>query len=136
MSLIRHIFILLGTATVSLLWAQGYPAKALRIAVPLPAGGAADILARSISQKLAEPWKQQVIVDNRHGAGATIGAEIAAKLPPDGHTRFGISTLHCSNPRLYSTLAYDPQRNFLPVINVAATSRVLTAHASLPVNNG
>ncbi len=66
------------------LYAQNYPQKALRVVVPFPAGGTTDILVRAIGQKLTEQWKQPVIVDNRPGAGANIGAEVAAKSPPDG----------------------------------------------------
>ncbi len=110
-----------------------YPQKPIRIVVPFPAGGTTDILARAIGQKLAEPFKQQVIIDNRPGAGANIGAEIAVKAPPDGYTLFGISTIHAINPSLYSKLAYDPVKDFAPITNVAATSQVLTVHPSLPV---
>ncbi len=84
---------------------QGYPQKSIRIIVPFPAGGIADILASAIGQKLTEQWKQQVVVDNRPGAGANIGAEVAAKSPPDGYTLFGLSTAHTINPSLYSKLA-------------------------------
>lgn len=114
-------------------YAQNYPQKALRIVVPFPAGGTTDILARAIGQKLTEQWKQQVIIDNRPGAGANIGAEVAAKSPPDGYTLFGISTIHAINPSLYSKLAYDPVRDFSPITNVAATSQILSVHPSLPV---
>jgi len=113
--------------------AQNYPVKPLRIIVPFPAGGTTDILARAVGQKLTEEWKQQVVIDNRPGAGANIGAEVAAKSPPDGYTLFGISTIHCINPSLYSKLAYDPIRDFTPVTLVAETSQVLAVHPSLPV---
>ena len=115
--------------------AQSYPQKSLRIVVPFPAGGTTDILARAIGQKLTEQFKQQVIIDNRPGAGANIGAEIAARSAPDGYTLFGISTIHAINPSLYSKLAYDPIRDFAPITNVAATSQILTVHPSLPVNS-
>ena len=124
------------TITAGVAWAQApaaYPQKTLRIVVPFPAGGTTDILARSIGQKLTEQFKQPVIVDNRPGAGANIGAEIAAKSPPDGYTLFGISTIHAINPSLYAKLTYDPIRDFAPITNVAATSQVLTVHPSLPV---
>ena len=115
--------------------AQNYPQKALRIVVPFPAGGTTDILARAIGQKLTEQFKQQVVIDNRPGAGANIGAEIAARSPPDGYTLFGISTIHAINPSLYSKLAYDPIRDFAPITNVAATSQILAVHPSLPVTS-
>jgi tripartite-type tricarboxylate transporter receptor subunit TctC len=113
--------------------AQTYPSKPVRIVVPFPAGGTSDILARAVGQKLAEEWKQQVIVDNRPGAGANIGAEIVAKAPPDGYALLLASTIHTINPSLYSKLAYDPVRDFTPVTMVAATSQVLAVHNSIPV---
>lgn len=114
-------------------WAQAYPTKAIRIIVPFPAGGTTDILARAIGQKLAEEWKQPVIVDNRPGASANIGAEILVKSPPDGYTLFGASTIHTINPSLYSRLSYDPVRDFTPITLIAATSQVLAVHPSVPV---
>ena len=114
-------------------FAQNFPAKPLRITVPFPAGGTSDILARAVGQKLTEEWKQQVIIDNRPGAGANIGAEIAAKQPADGYNLFLISTIHCINPSLYSKLAYDPIRDFAPITLIAETSQVLAVHPSLPV---
>ncbi|MBI3918136.1 MAG: tripartite tricarboxylate transporter substrate binding protein [Betaproteobacteria bacterium] len=114
---------------------QGYPAKAIRIVVPFPAGGTSDILSRAIGQKLTEEWKQQVVVDNRPGAGANIGAEIAAKSPADGYTLFAISTIHMINPSLYARLSYDPVRDFTPITMLATTSQVLSVHPSLPVKS-
>ena len=112
-----------------------YPQKAIRVVVPFPAGGTTDILVRAIGQKLTEQWKQQVVVDNRPGAGANIGAEVAAKSPADGYTLFGISTAHTINPSLYSKLAYDPIKDFAPITNVAVVSQILTVHPSLPVKS-
>jgi tripartite-type tricarboxylate transporter receptor subunit TctC len=113
--------------------AQPYPAKAIRIVVPFPAGGTSDILARAIGQKITEDWKQPVVVDNRPGAGANIGAEIAVKSPPDGYTLLLASTIHTINPSLYRKLAYDPVRDFTPITLIATTSQVLVVHPSLPV---
>jgi tripartite-type tricarboxylate transporter receptor subunit TctC len=113
--------------------AQSYPTKPIRIIVPFPPGGTSDILARSVGQKLAEEWKQQVIVDNRPGAGANIGAELAAKAPPDGYTLLLASTIHTINPSLYAKLGYDPVKDFSPITLIAATSQVLAVHNSLPV---
>lgn len=115
--------------------AQAYPTKPIRIVVPFPPGGTSDILARAIGQKLAEEWKQQVIVDNRPGAGANIGAEVVAKAPADGYTLFLASTIHTINPSLYKKLNYDPVRDFTPVMLVVATSQVLCVHPSLPVKS-
>jgi len=112
---------------------QAYPAKAIRIVVPFPAGGTSDILSRAIGQKLTEEWKQPVIVENRPGAGANIGAEVVVKAAPDGYTLLCASTIHTINPSLYSKLAYDPVRDFTPITLVAATSQVLAVHPSLPV---
>ena len=113
--------------------AQTYPAKAIRIVVPFPAGGTSDILSRAIGQKLTEEWKQPVIVDNRPGASANIGAEIVVKSPPDGYTLLCASTIHTINPSLYSKLSYDPVRDFTPITLIAATSQVLAVHPSVPV---
>jgi tripartite-type tricarboxylate transporter receptor subunit TctC len=113
--------------------AQTYPAKAIRIVVPFPAGGTSDILSRAVGQKLTEEWKQPVIVDNRPGASANIGADIVVKSPPDGYTLLCASTIHTINPSLYSKLSYDPVRDFTPITLIAATSQVLAVHPSVPV---
>jgi tripartite-type tricarboxylate transporter receptor subunit TctC len=113
--------------------AQTYPAKAIRIVVPFPAGGTSDILSRAVGQKLTEEWKQPVIVDNRPGASANIGADIVVKSPPDGYTLLCASTIHTINPSLYSRLGYDPVRDFTPITLIAATSQVLAVHPSVPV---
>jgi tripartite-type tricarboxylate transporter receptor subunit TctC len=113
--------------------AAAYPAKAIRIVVPFPAGGTSDILSRAIGQKLTEEWKQPVVVDNRPGASANIGAEIVVKSPPDGYTLLCASTIHTINPSLYSKLAYDPVKDFTAITLIATTSQVLAVHPSLPV---
>ncbi len=113
--------------------AQAYPSKPIRIVVPFPPGGTSDILARALGQKLTEEWGQQIVVDNRAGAGANIGAEVAAKAPPDGYTLFVMSTAHTINPSLYAKLAYDPVRDFAPITMLVATSQVLAVHPSVPV---
>ena len=113
--------------------AQGYPSKPIRIVVPFPAGGTSDILSRAVGQKLSEEWKQPVIIENRPGASANIGAEIVAKSPPDGYTLLCASTIHTINPSLYSKLPYDPVRDFTAITLIAATSQVLAVHPSVPV---
>ncbi|HXF65800.1 MAG TPA: tripartite tricarboxylate transporter substrate binding protein [Burkholderiales bacterium] len=114
--------------------AQSYPAKPVRLIVPLSPGGPSDILGRAMAQKLSEALKQTVFVDNRPGAGATIGTDIAAKSPPDGHTLLliGVSTLTI-NATLYPKLPYDTLRDLAPVTILAGAPYILAAHPSLPV---
>jgi tripartite-type tricarboxylate transporter receptor subunit TctC len=111
--------------------AQDFPNKPVRIIVPFPAGGTTDILTRAIGQKLGEEWKQPVIVDNRPGAGANIGAEQAMKSPPDGYTLLMASTIHSINVSLYPKLPYDPIKDFTPITLVAETAQVLVVHPSV-----
>jgi tripartite-type tricarboxylate transporter receptor subunit TctC len=116
--------------------AQSYPAKPVRMIVPFPAGGATDIVARLIAQKLTESWRVQVLVDNRGGAGGTIGSDLAAKSPPDGYTiLMATSSTHAIAPSLYTKLAYDPVRDFAPVTLVASATILLAVHPSLPTRN-
>lgn len=115
--------------------AQPYPSKPIRVVIPFPAGGTTDILARAIGQKLTDEWKQQVIIDNRPGGGANIGAEIAVKSPPDGYTLLMASTAHSINASLYTGLTYDPIKDFTPVTLIAVTGQVLCVHPSVPVKS-
>ena len=118
------------------LHAQTYPAKPVRMVVPFPAGGATDIVGRLIAQKLTESWGQQVIVDNRGGAGGTIGSEAVAKSPPDGYTLLvGTSSTHAVAPSIYPKLGYDPVRDFTPVTLIANATILLAVHPSLPARN-
>ncbi len=113
-----------------------YPTKPVRIVVPFPAGGTTDILARAAAQKLSETWGQQVVVDNRPGAGGNIGAELVAKSPPDGYTLLmGTVGTHAINASLYAKMPYDHVKDFAPVILVAGVPNVLVVHPSLPVNS-
>jgi tripartite-type tricarboxylate transporter receptor subunit TctC len=116
--------------------AQSYPSKPIRLIIPFPPGGSTDILGRSLAQKLSEAWGQQVLVDNRGGAGGTIGADLAAKAPADGYTLLmgHIGTL-AVNVSLYPKLSYDPIRDFAPVSMVALVPNVLVVHPALPVKN-
>ena len=116
--------------------AQSYPAKPIRIIVPFSPGGPNDILARLVGQKLTEVWGQPAVVENRGGAGGTIGAEAGAKSPADGYTitMAGSSNLAVA-PGLYIKLGYDPVRDFAPVINVAAVPYVLAVNPTVPATN-
>lgn len=116
--------------------AQPYPARAIRMIVPFSPGGASDVSARIVGQKLAERWGQQVVVENRSGAGGTIGADLAAKAAPDGYTLLmGSSTEIAINPHLYTRLAYNTVRDFAPVTRVASIPLILVTHSSLPVKS-
>lgn len=116
--------------------ASAYPARPIRLIVPLTAGGPTDILARIIAVPLGEPLGQQVIVDNRPGAGGNIGAEIAAKSAPDGYTLFmGTSGPLSINSSLYAKLPFDPIRDFAPIILAASAPFVVIVHPSVPANN-
>ena len=116
--------------------AQPYPAKPLRLVVPFPPGGPADILSRIIGQHLSESWGQQVIVDNRAGAGGNIGSDIVAKSAPDGYTLLlGFVGTHAINSSLYGSMPYDNVRDFEPVTKVAMVTIILVLHPSVPANS-
>jgi tripartite-type tricarboxylate transporter receptor subunit TctC len=116
--------------------AQTYPLKSVRIIVPFPAGGATDIMARLVAQRLSEMWGQQVIVDNRGGAAGTIGSDLAAKSAPDGYTILvGTSSTHAIAQSLYAKLPYDSVKDFAPVIGLATSTIVLSTHPSVPAKS-
>ncbi len=116
--------------------AQNYPTKPIRMIVPFPPGGTTDILARVAGQKITEAFGQQVIVDNRPGAGGNIGTELVAKSAPDGYTLLTDpgSTLTI-NPSLYAKLPYDVLKDFAPITIIAAVPNLLVVHPSLPVKS-
>lgn len=115
--------------------AQNYPIKPVRVLVPWPPGGANDIVARVVAQKLSENTKQQFVVDNRGGASGTIGAEIFAKMEPDGYNVMIHSATHVANPHLYRKLPYDTLNDFIGVTALARQVGVLVIHPSLPANS-
>jgi tripartite-type tricarboxylate transporter receptor subunit TctC len=118
------------------LLAQGYPEKTVRIIVPYAPGGTADMLARTIGQKMAESLGQQVIIDNRPGAGGNIGANLAARAAPDGYTiLMGTVATHAINPNLYPKMPYDAAKDFAPIILVATLPNLLVINPSLPARN-
>ena len=112
---------------------DAYPAKSIRIVVPFPAGGATDIAARAIADKMGAAWKQAVTVENRAGAGGNVGADYVAKSPADGYTLvMGITGSHAINTSLYAKMPYDPVTDFEPVTQVAVVPNVLVVHPSVP----
>ena len=103
------------TAAPALLRAQDYPAKPVRVVVPYPAGGGTDLVARLVVPRLAERWKQSVVIDNKGGASGILGSEIVAKAPSDGYTLLITTSAHTINPYTSKTLPYDTERDFTPV---------------------
>ena len=116
-------------------WAQRYPAKVVRLLVPFSPGSGSDTLGRIIAGGLSDVFGQQVIVDNRAGAAGNIGAEIAAKAPPDGYTLLLANLGHAANVSLYRNLPYDVVRDFAPVTQLASAPAIVVAHPSLPVRS-
>ncbi|WP_431271500.1 tripartite tricarboxylate transporter substrate-binding protein [Dankookia sp. P2] len=112
--------------------AQARPARPVRLVVPFPPGGPADVLARLLAERLAEGWGQPVIVENRGGAGGNIGAEAVARAAPDGHTLLLCASSHVQGAALYNRLPFDPIRDFTPVAQLAYYSLVLVVHPSVP----
>jgi tripartite-type tricarboxylate transporter receptor subunit TctC len=116
--------------------AAGFPSKPIRVVVPYPPGGGTDTLARALARQLTANLGQQVIVDNRGGAGGTIGMEIAAKAPADGHTiALALTAQLAVNPSLYKHLPYDPSKDFEPITLLARGAYVLLVHPSVPAKS-
>jgi len=116
--------------------AQQYPAKPIRLVVPFPPSGPADVIARPLAQRLGEVLGQPVVVENRAGATGTIGASFVAKSPPDGYTLLmGTSNELAMSPGLYSKLPYHPSADFAPVSVVIVFPNILIAHPALPVRS-
>ncbi len=128
-------FVCLTYQSVSDAWAQDYPARPIRYIVPSSAGSAVDTIGRIIAGGLAGVFGQQVIVDNRAGAGGNIGAAVAAKAPADGYTLLQANNNHAANATLYRNLTYDLVRDFAPVTQLASSPYVIVVHPSLPVKS-
>jgi len=115
--------------------AQDYPNRPVRMIVPFAAGGPTDVIARVVAQKLTEGLGQQVVVDNRAGAGGNIGMGLAATASPDGYTVIVVSSSFVVNPGLYKSIPYDPYKSFIPVSNMAASPNVFTIHPTIPAKS-
>ena len=137
----RHavlFFMMLGSLP-GLCHAQGaaaFPSKPIRLIIPYPPGGGSDTIARPLMQRVGENLKQQIVVDNRGGAGGNIGMEVAAKSPPDGHTIvFALTAQLAVNPALYRKIPYDPLKDFAPITLLATGPYILVVHPSLPAKS-
>jgi tripartite-type tricarboxylate transporter receptor subunit TctC len=115
--------------------AQSYPDRPIRVVIPFGAGGSTDVLVRVVTAKLTEALGQQVVVDNRTGAGGLIGSEIAAKSNADGYTLLGTGTPHAIVPNLYKTVPYRPIEDFAPIMQVASQPYGVVVHPSLGANS-
>jgi len=112
-----------------------YPSRPIRIIVPFAPGAATDIIARLLGQKMTEAWGQQVVVDNRGGAGGNIGMGIAAQAAGDGYTILFVSSSLMVNPGLYKKIPYDPYKSFIPISNLSHSPHVFYTHPSVPVKS-
>ncbi len=127
------ILMLAGFVLATAVHAQAWPTKPVRFIVPFPPGGATDISARLIGQKLGDMWGQTVVIENRGGAGGGVGAAEAARAAPDGYTLFFPSgSVVTANQHIYAKMGYDPEKDFVPVTNVVSGPQVLVVPASSP----
>lgn len=137
--LINTVTMLLVGATANAAQAQdaaaNYPSRSIRYIVGYTPGGTSDMLARAVGQKLAAAWGQQVIVDNRPGAGTNIGTELGARAPADGYTLFMPTVANAINPTLYPKLGYDMLKDFSYITNFARVPGIVVVHPSLPAKN-
>src|SRR5438105_1477589 len=135
-SLFRFFFAACLTLGAGGSLAQGFPSKPVRLIVPFPAGGGSDVVGRILGQKLSERLGQQIVVDNRPGAGGSIGTEQAVRAAPDGYTVVLASTSEIAvNPAIYSKLSYDTLKDLAPVALVASTPMVVIVAPNLPVRS-
>ncbi len=130
-----QMFILTLVCVASAQAAETYPVKPIRYIIPYATGGGTDILGRILAQKLSERIGQQVLVDNRPGAGSIVGSELLVKAPPDGYTMMTANIAHGANPYLHKTLPYNTARDFTPVALLALLPSVLVVHPSVPARS-
>ena len=131
---ITHLIAMASSS--SIVSAQTWPTKPIKIVLGFPPGGATDILSRDFAAKLGDELKQQVIIENKPGAGGTIGADIVAKAAPDGYTlTIGTSSNHAIAVSLYKKLPYDPVKDFAPITMLAVSQNIVVINADVPANN-
>jgi tripartite-type tricarboxylate transporter receptor subunit TctC len=133
MKRMKILALLFATLVSGIVWAQPWPQKPVRFIVPFPPGGATDISARLLGEKLSQIWGQSVIIENRGGAGGAVGAAEAARATPDGYTLFFPSgSVVTANQHVYAKLNYDPEKDFVPITNVVSGPQVLAVPANSP----
>jgi tripartite-type tricarboxylate transporter receptor subunit TctC len=134
----RQLLVVLSTvllASPSLTQAQSYPDHAIRFVVPYPPGGGTDVIARIVQGKLQAALGQNIVIDNKGGAGGSVGTDIVAKAPPDGYTVLFTLNSHTVNPAIYARLPFDTLKDFEPVGTVASLPQILVANPQFPANN-
>ncbi len=112
--------------------AQDYPTKPIRMIVPYPPGGGTDVVARIVNEKLSAELGQPIVIDNKGGAGGSVGTELASKAPPDGYTILLTLSSHTINPKLYPKLGYDVERDFIPISLAASIPQIIVANPAVP----
>src|SRR5262245_617902 len=130
--LIRSLLVLAVLALTDRSFAQAYPDRPVKLIVPFPAGGPADLIARIVGQKLSEDLSKQFYVENHSGAGGNLGTGIAARAAADGYSLIVTSQAFVINASLYKSLPYDPGNDFAPITRIATTPNVLVVHPSVP----
>ena len=135
-SCLRWLFMALAVVVTTSHAQTRYPAKPIRLISPFPPGGSTDGLARLIGQRMTESWGEPVVVENRPGAGGTLGAESVARAAPDGHTLLLTSaSAHAMGPAVRRKMPYDPIKDFAPISQVASGYNALAVHPALPVKS-
>ena len=139
LSVRRRAFITIVGGTLLMLAAganatEPFPTRPMRLIVPYPAGGGTDIVGRVLGQRLHESLGQPIVIDNRGGAGGTIGTALAAKSAPDGYTLLLVPTSHVINPSIYTKLPYDTEKDFAPITMVASAAILMAIHPSVPAD--
>lgn len=136
MSLISGVAVCLSSAfMVGAAHAQSWPTKPIKFIVPYPPGGGTDVIARIVQEPLAKELGQQVIIDNRGGAGGSIGSALAAQSPSDGYTVLFTLSSHTINPAFYPRLPFDTEKDFSPVVTIASLPQILVANPNFPAKN-
>jgi tripartite-type tricarboxylate transporter receptor subunit TctC len=131
----RRMLVAALLLTVGLAHAQDYPSKPIRMIVPYPPGGGTDVVARIVNEKLSQELGQAIVIDNKGGAGGSVGTEIASKAAPDGYTILLTLSSHTINPKLFPKLGYDVERDFIPISLAASIPQILVANPAVPASN-
>src|SRR6478752_6134209 len=131
-NLLKFVAAALALFAGSLAWGQGYPTKPIKIVVPATTGGAIDVIARVLADKMTASLGQPVVVENKPGASNNLGTDLVAKSAPDGYTLVIVASSHATNKHLFRDLGWDPVKDFEPVVYTHVVPLLLTVHPSVP----